>query len=67
MLICIVIPVLQTSMSVIILYLVLSLTTGYVTTQLGHTSVTVRMVIKRIKQATVVKVGSVIVIDKVRL
>ena len=67
MLICIVIPVLQTSMSVIILYLVLSLTTGYVTTQLGHTSVTVRMVIKRIKQATIVKVGSVIVIDKVRL
>ena len=52
-------------MSVILLTFVLSLRTGYVTIQLGHTSVIVRMVIKRTKQATVVKVGSVHVCDTV--
>ena len=48
-------------MSVVLLSFVLSLRTGYVTIQLGHTSVIVRTVIKKTKQATVVKVGSVII------
>ena len=48
-------------MSVVLLSFVLSLRTGYVTIQLGHTSVIVRTVIEKTKQATVVKVGSVII------
>ena len=48
-------------MSVVLLSFVLSLRTGYVKIQLGHTSVIVRTAIKKIKQAIFVKVGSMII------